>query len=54
MQDIFEFKQTGLDENRVAQGHFVATGIRPVLLAKLHACGVPLPVEMFERRVLEA
>ncbi len=54
MQDIFEFKQTGLDKDRVAQGHFVATGIRPVLLAKLHACGVPLPVEMFERRVLEA
>jgi pilus assembly protein CpaF len=54
MQDIFEFRQTGLDRNRVAQGHFAATGIRPVLLAKLQACGVPLPVEMFERRVLQA
>jgi len=53
MQDIYEFKQTGLDENRVAQGHFVSNGIRPACLAKLQACGVPLPVEIFERRVLK-
>jgi pilus assembly protein CpaF len=53
MQDIFEFQQTGLDENRVAQGRFVCNGIRPVILAKLQACGVPVPVELFERRVLE-
>jgi pilus assembly protein CpaF len=53
MQDIFEFKQTGLDENRVAKGHFLANGIRPVCLAKLQASGIPVPVEIFERRVLE-
>ncbi len=53
MQDIFEFQQTGLDENRVAQGQFVAHGIRPVILNKLQACGVPVPVEIFERRVLQ-
>jgi pilus assembly protein CpaF len=53
MQDIFEFKQTGLDENRVAVGHFLSNGIRPTCLAKLHACGVTVPVEIFERRVLE-
>jgi pilus assembly protein CpaF len=52
MQDIFEFKQTGLDENRVAQGHFVANGIRPVCLGKLAACGVTVPVEIFERRTM--
>ncbi len=53
MQDIFEFKQTGLDKDRVAEGHFVATGIRPQCLNKLLASGVPLPVELFERRVLK-
>jgi pilus assembly protein CpaF len=53
MHDIFEFTQTGLDENRVARGEFAATGIRPQCLAKLAACGVPLPVELFERRTLE-
>jgi pilus assembly protein CpaF len=52
LQDIFEFKQTGLDENRVAQGHFVANGIRPHCMGKLEACGVPVPVEIFERRKL--
>ncbi len=53
MHDIFEYKQTGLDENRVAQGYFAATGIRPECLKKLQACGVDLPVELFEKRVLK-
>jgi pilus assembly protein CpaF len=52
MHDIFEFKQTGLDENRVAQGYFAATGIRPHCLEKLDSCGCTVPVEMFERRIL--
>ncbi len=52
LQDIFEFKQTGLDENRVAQGHFLANGIRPACMGKLEACGVPVPIEIFERRKL--
>ena len=52
MHDVFEFKQTGLDENRVAQGYFHATGIRPNLLSKLEECGAPLPAEMFEGRIL--
>jgi len=54
MHDVFEFKQTGLSDDRVAQGYFCATGIRPEVLRRLEACGVPLEVEMFERRVLSA
>lgn len=53
MHDIFEFKQTGLDENRVARGYFAATGIRPECLAKLEASGAMVPVELFERRILK-
>jgi pilus assembly protein CpaF len=53
MHDLFEFVQTGLDEKRVAVGHFRATGMRPECLAKLEACGVGLPAEMFERRTLK-
>ncbi|HYW78406.1 MAG TPA: CpaF family protein, partial [Thermoguttaceae bacterium] len=53
MHDIFEYKQTGLDENRVAQGYFSATGIRPSCLSKLEACGISLPIELFERRILK-
>ena len=29
MHDIFVFKQTGVDDDRVAQGYFYATGSRP-------------------------
>jgi pilus assembly protein CpaF len=52
MHDLFEFTQTGLNEQRVAEGYFLATGIRPLCLPKLEACGVGLPSDMFERRVL--
>jgi pilus assembly protein CpaF len=54
MHDLFEFNQTGLTEDRVTTGYFSATGIRPQLLSRLEASGVPLPVQMFERRVLHA
>ena len=54
MHDIFEFKQTGLDENRVAQGYFATTGIRPLLMNKLKTSGISLPSEMFERKILKA
>ena len=52
MQDIFEFRQSGVDANRVACGQFFATGIRPLLLPKLEMCGVCLHSDRFERRVL--
>jgi pilus assembly protein CpaF len=52
MHDLFVFKQTGVDERRVAQGYFQSTGIRPHCLERLVALGASLPHEMFERRVL--
>jgi pilus assembly protein CpaF len=52
MHDLFIFKQTGVDANRVAQGYFQSTGIRPKCLEKLEAAGIKLPVELFERRIL--
>jgi pilus assembly protein CpaF len=52
MQDIFVFKQTGVDENRAAQGQFLATGIRPQCLPRLEVSGTAIPFGMFERRVL--
>jgi pilus assembly protein CpaF len=54
MHDLFTFKQTGVDDKRVAQGYFSATGIRPKCLERLEVSGVGLPYEMFERRVLNA
>jgi pilus assembly protein CpaF len=52
MQDLFLFKQTGVDEKRVAQGYFSTTGIRPQLLDRLEISGNSLPVELFERRII--
>jgi pilus assembly protein CpaF len=52
MHDVFGFKQTGVDENRVAQGYFFSTGIRPQCLERLEISGNRLPFEMFERRIL--
>src|SRR6266849_4108705 len=54
MHDLFGFKQTGVDEHRIAQGYFYASGIRPKCLEKLETSGAGLPVEMFERRVINA
>jgi pilus assembly protein CpaF len=54
MQDIFAFKQTGVDEERRAVGHFYSSGIRPKLLERLEISGCRLPIQMFERRMIEA
>ena len=43
MHDLFAFKQTGVDEERRAQGYFHTTGIRPHYLERLASCGVELP-----------
>jgi len=54
MQDLFAFKQTGLDQNGLAQGHFYCTGIRPKCLERLEAVGIRLPQPLFERRDLSS
>jgi pilus assembly protein CpaF len=51
MHDIFAYKQTGVDNDGVAQGYLFASGIRPKCLEKLEAAGARLPVELFERRM---
>jgi pilus assembly protein CpaF len=52
MHDIFAYKQTGVDDNRVAQGYFYANGIHPRCLERLESSGNRLPGAMFERRIL--
>jgi pilus assembly protein CpaF len=43
MQDIFKFKQLGLDQNSRAHGQFEATGVRPTFMSRLESSGVRLP-----------
>jgi pilus assembly protein CpaF len=52
MHDIFAFKQTGVDDNRVAQGYYFANGIHPKCLERLESSGYRLPGSMFERRIV--
>jgi pilus assembly protein CpaF len=53
MQDLFVFKQTGVDEARRAQGCFHATGLRPHCTERLEALGEALPAELFRKRILQ-
>ncbi|CAN7254782.1 CpaF family protein [Massilia sp. LjRoot122] len=48
MQEIFQFKQTGLGENGTVIGHFCATGIRPRFLERLRTYGVSIPDSVFD------
>jgi pilus assembly protein CpaF len=51
MHEIFSFVVTGLNSALAAEGHFMATGIRPTFINKLKVRGANLPNELFiERR----
>src|SRR5262249_42731693 len=54
LQDLFEFRQTGVDQDGVAQGCFLATGNRPRFIDRIEAAGIKLPDTIFEPRVLSA
>jgi pilus assembly protein CpaF len=52
MQDIFRYKQLGIDQNGRAFGQFEATGVRPSFVQRLEAAGIKLPSNLFQERVL--
>src|SRR3954447_24380378 len=52
MQEIFRFKQLGVDQNGRAFGQFEATGVRPTFVARLEQKGVKLPSNLFQERVM--
>lgn len=47
-QEIFGFRQTGLDDSGTVLGHFCATGIRPHFLERLHTFGVLISDTLFD------
>jgi pilus assembly protein CpaF len=55
MHDLFVFRQTGVDEDRRAQGSFESRGIVPNCLSRFEASGVGLSRSIFEegRREVE-
>ena len=52
MQDIFKFKQLGIDQNGRSHGQFEATGVRPAFVPRLESTGIKLPSNLFQERVL--
>jgi pilus assembly protein CpaF len=52
MQEIFAFKQEGVDQNGRAFGEFISTGIRPTFMDRLEQAGCHLPTDLFRQRVL--
>jgi pilus assembly protein CpaF len=52
MQDIFRYKQLGIDQNGRAFGQFEATGVRPSFVQRLEAAGIKLPSNLFQERAL--
>jgi len=52
MQEIFAFRQTGLNSSGVVTGHFCATGVRPRFTDRLRMHGIELPDSLFEPTLL--
>lgn len=47
LQDLFTFRQAGLDENGKITGNYVATGIRPKFYPRLEEAGIQLDHTIF-------
>jgi len=51
LQDIFVYKQTGIDENGKVKGHFTATGVIPSFKEELVAKGINVDMIFFNHRI---
>jgi pilus assembly protein CpaF len=54
IEDVFGYRQTGVDEEGNAVGEFYATGYRPACTERLRATGAPVPDEWFAPRTWPA
>src|SRR6516162_5252168 len=52
MQEVFRYKQLGIDQNGRSYGQFEATGVRPSFVNRLEAAGIKLPSNLFQERTL--
>ena len=48
MQEIFAFKQTGVDTDGSVKGYFQASGVRPRFMERLKSRGIILPETLFD------
>ena len=52
MQEVFRYRQMGIDQNGRAFGQFESTGVRPSFINRLESKGIKLPSNMFAERIL--
>jgi pilus assembly protein CpaF len=52
MQELFRYRQLGIDQKGRAFGQFEATGVRPAFMPRLESAGIRLPPNLFAERVL--
>ena len=52
MQEIFAYRQRGVDIHGRARGYFEATGVRPHLTPRLQAAGIEIPPDLFVHKIL--
>ncbi|QDU64611.1 Putative conjugal transfer protein [Planctomycetes bacterium Pan216] len=52
MQEVFRYRQLGIDQEGKAFGQFESCGVRPSFMPKLEASGIRLPPNLFAERVL--
>jgi pilus assembly protein CpaF len=48
LQEIFSYRQSGIDADGKVAGYFAASGVRPKFMERLQAFGVSLPDAMFD------
>ena len=48
MQEVFTYRQTGVDTAGAVKGYFQATGVRPRFIERLKSRGVSLPESLFD------
>jgi pilus assembly protein CpaF len=48
MQELFAFRQTGVDDNGTVAGYFCATGVRPHFTDRVRSYGIELPDALFD------
>ncbi len=52
LQDVYRYRQMGVNEDGKAYGHFECTGVRPSFMERLESAGVRLPASAFRERVM--
>jgi pilus assembly protein CpaF len=52
IQDLFGFRQTGIDDRGIARGHFYAAGNKPRFAHRLAEYGIDLNPKLFDARML--